>query len=109
MESVPGASYACGGRIDRWSLWLMSILAESKQRRSTLFLENICKRWPFKILEGGYPKLTYVDGFSGPWKSKERQFACRRLLKDGMRLSAAGRPKAEALTKQAAFSFEIND
>jgi three-Cys-motif partner protein len=29
----------------------------------------------FKILEGGYPTLTYVDGFSGPWKSKTDDFS----------------------------------
>ena len=29
----------------------------------------------FKLLEGGLPELTYVDGFSGPWESETEDFS----------------------------------
>ncbi|MER8638691.1 hypothetical protein [Mesorhizobium sp. M1365] len=29
----------------------------------------------FKVLLGGYPTLTYVDGFSGPWEARTTDYS----------------------------------
>lgn len=48
-------------------------------REQTLAKHFILRRYlqalTFKLLEGGYQQLTYVDGFSGPWKSKTADYS----------------------------------
>ena len=54
----------------------------------------------FKLLQGGYPDLVYIDGFSGPWKSRLADFGDTSFmiaiaaLKDAQeKLRAQGKPK----------------
>ena len=63
-------------------------------------LEKYLQALTFKLLLGGYPTLTYVDGFSGPWESKTDDYSdtsfmiAIRVLKDAQRqLSAQGKSK----------------
>jgi three-Cys-motif partner protein len=48
-------------------------------RDQTFAKHFILKRYlqtlTFKLLEGGRPVLTYVDGFSGPWESKASDYS----------------------------------
>jgi three-Cys-motif partner protein len=48
-------------------------------REQTAAKHFILKRYlqilAFKLLQGRHPILTYVDGFSGPWKSKTKDFS----------------------------------
>ena len=38
-------------------------------------LETYLKALAMKLLEGGYSRISFVDGFSGPWASKSEKFA----------------------------------
>ncbi len=50
-----------------------------KGREQTQAKHFILRRYlqtlTFKLLEGGLPELTYVDGFSGPWKSRTPDYS----------------------------------
>lgn len=63
-------------------------------------LEKYLQSLTFKLLLGGYPTLTYVDGFSGPWESKTDDYSdtsfmiAIRVLKGAQRqLRAQGKNK----------------
>lgn len=38
-------------------------------------LKHYLKRLAMKLLEGDFPTLSYVDGFSGPWESRSEDFS----------------------------------
>lgn len=63
-------------------------------------LEKYLQALAFKLLHGGYPTLTYVDGFSGPWESKTADYSdtsfmiAIRVLKDAhAQLRAQGKSR----------------
>lgn len=63
-------------------------------------LEKYLQSLAFKLLLGGYPTLTYVDGFSGPWESRTDDYSdtsfmiAIRVLKDAQaQLRAQGKSK----------------
>ncbi|KKB07142.1 hypothetical protein VE25_19085 [Devosia geojensis] len=63
-------------------------------------LEKYLQSLAFKLLLGGYPTLTYVDGFSGPWEAKTDDYSdtsfmiAIRVLKDAQQqLRAQGKRK----------------
>lgn len=63
-------------------------------------LEKYLQSLAFKLLLGGYPTLTYVDGFSGPWESRTADYSdtsfmiAIRVLKDAQKqLRAQGKSK----------------
>jgi three-Cys-motif partner protein len=63
-------------------------------------LEKYLQSLAFKLLLGGYPTLTYVDGFSGPWESRTADYSdtsfmiAIRVLKDAQaHLRAQGKSK----------------
>jgi three-Cys-motif partner protein len=54
----------------------------------------------FKVLLGGYPTLTYVDGFSGPWEARATDYSdtsfmiAIEMLKDAqLQMRRQGKPK----------------
>lgn len=63
-------------------------------------LEKYLQSLAFKLLLGGYPTLTYVDGFSGPWESRTDDYSdtsfmiAIRVLKDAQaQLRAQGKSR----------------
>lgn len=56
-----------------------------------IILKKYLQRLSFKLLNGGYPTLTYVDGFSGPWEAQTSDYSdtsfmiAINVLKDAQR------------------------
>lgn len=86
-----------------WSAELDAVYADREQTWVKHFiLERYLGALASKVLRGGFPSLTYVDGFSGPWKSRDPDFAdtsfmiAIRLLKDIQRqIAGEGRRAPE--------------
>jgi three-Cys-motif partner protein len=52
------------------------IYSEREQTRTKHFLlKSYLQTLVYKLFQGGQPSITYVDGFSGPWKSKTENFS----------------------------------
>ena len=52
------------------------IYSEREQTRTKHFiLKSYLQTLVYKLFHGGQKSLTYVDGFSGPWKSRTENFS----------------------------------
>jgi three-Cys-motif partner protein len=52
------------------------IYSEREQTRTKHFLlKSYLQTLVYKLFQGRQPSITYVDGFSGPWRSKTENFS----------------------------------
>ncbi|PRD43133.1 hypothetical protein C5748_13075 [Phyllobacterium phragmitis] len=54
----------------------MNVYRDREQTQAKhIILRKYLQTLAFKLLQGGHPTLTYVDGFSGPWESQTSDYS----------------------------------